>query len=531
MAQPARVVRVARDRHGTAFDDDACDECGDDEERGDDDDEEEEEEEDDEGDGDEGEGEEEEQEDEPKSFDAKRKTRELMDILHWDKERIRFKAAVHSGSLVDMLNDCKSKYCLWFEEHGTQKRFEGTGHHSIKARLLRAGQVLINKEKQPAAADDSSDEEEGEEGEGQQAPAVSTANYLINLDRGYGHVEAQQALHDVGIKTNSMVVLNRIGLPRRWLAMMKKELGKCEGATDNIEEEEEDNAAAAAAAPPPRKKQKGGCSHGPDNTDCNKFRFVVVHKGEWELEVWQDSKMIVCLTNFFSAGRAGMLARGSHRSKISYKVWAPEGIWYYNIEGRSPTDGNDQQRKKLNLASRRVMRYGMKEMLFGLDLALTNGSIMEEQLGLAASLPAKEQDLRTKANYVLGYAQEVFDYIKPMRKRMPPGMCIMQAGVTNSGEYCSPASVHVQKRTEHELVDCGNAVRALGFRTQKAPEGPKARKRIPNGPCQWSLARNGCKCEQDTKTTQLRCGACNGGKGAFWHLPCFFATHRCHFGS
>ena len=91
--------------------------------------------------------------------------------------------------------------------------------------------------------------------------------------------------------------------------------------------------------------------------------------------------------------------------------------------------------------------------------------------------------------------------------------------------------MHVQKRTEHELVDCGNAVRALGFRTQKAPEGPKARKRIPNGPCAWSLARNGCQCEQDTKTTQLRCGACNGGKGAFWHLPCFFATHRCHFGS
>ena len=514
------------------------------------DDEEEEEEEDgeEEEEEEEEEKEEEEEEEEPKGFDSKRKTREMMNILrknfaaaynpsqylgmdegvrdhkHWGKERIRFKAAVHSGSLVDMLNCCKSKYCMWFEEHGSQKRSEGEGHHSLKARLLRAGKVLIAKEKQPDAAADSSDEEEGE------PCTASTANYVINLDRGYGHVEAQQALSDVGIYSNAMIVMNRKGLPRRWMGEMKKEMGKCEGATDNIDDDEPEDVAAVAAAAP-RKRQKGKCQHGPDDDDCNKFRFTVVHKDEWELELWQDSKLIVCLTNFFSGSRAGLLARGAHHSKESFRVWAPEGIWYYNVEGRSPTDGSDQQRKKLNLASRRVLRYGMKEMLFGIDLALTNGSVVEEQLGLAASLPALEMAKRTKAKFVLGYAQEVFDSVKPMRKRMPAGMCIMQAGATNSAEYCSPASVHVQKRTEHELVDCGRAVRSLGYRTQKAPEGPKKRKRIPNGPCEWSLERNGEQCQEDTKTSQLRCGPCNGGRGAFWHLACFHATHRCHFGS
>lgn len=41
---------------------------------------------------------------------------------HWGKMRIRFKAAVHSGSIVDSLNDCVTKYCLFFEEQHWLKR-------------------------------------------------------------------------------------------------------------------------------------------------------------------------------------------------------------------------------------------------------------------------------------------------------------------------------------------------------------------------------------------------------------------------
>ena len=26
---------------------------------------------------------------------------------------------------------------------------------------------------------------------------------------------------------------------------------------------------------------------------------------------------------------------------------------------------------------------------------------------------------------------------------------------------------------------------------------------------------------------QLRCGSCKDGEGAYYHIPCFFATHRC----
>ena len=147
-----------------------------------------------------------------------------------------------------------------------------------------------------------------------------------------------------------MVVLNRCGLPRRWLAQMKKHLGRCEGANDNIDEDDAGDDAGDDAAHAPKRRKKGGCTHGPDAEDCNKFCFTCVHKGEWELAAWQDSKLIVGLSDFFSGSRAGLLARGSHKSKYSYQVWAPEGIWYYNIEGRSPSDGNDQERKKLCIA-------------------------------------------------------------------------------------------------------------------------------------------------------------------------------------
>ena len=83
------------------------------------------------------------------------------------------------------------------------------------------------------------------------------------------------------------------------------------------------------------------------------------------------------------------------------------------------------------------------------------------------------------------------------------------------------------RRAEHELTDMGDVVRSLGFRTKKAPEGPKKRKHVPNGVCNF----DGCPGEAMgwAKRPQLRCGGCKGGHGAFYHLPCFFQTHRCLF--
>ena len=61
------------------------------------------------------------------------------------------------------------------------------------------------------------------------------------------------------------------------------------------------------------------------------------------------------------------------------------------------------------------------------------------------------------------------------------------------------------RRAEHELTDMGDVVRSLGFRTKKAPEGPKKRKHVPNGVCNF----DGCPGEAMgwAKRPQLRCGA------------------------
>ena len=109
---------------------------------------------------------------------------------------------------------------------------------------------------------------------------------------------------------------NRIGLPREYLAQLRKDL-ECDA----------------------------GCNHKEDNAECRKYMWTVLNKDGFELCLWQDSKLIVSYGNFFSASRCGELSRGSHGSKDSYYVWVPESIWHYNIEGRSATDGGDQVRR------------------------------------------------------------------------------------------------------------------------------------------------------------------------------------------
>ena len=100
----------------------------------------------------------------------------------------------------------------------------------------------------------------------------------------------------------------------------------------------------------------------------------------------------------------------------------------------------------------------------------------------------------------------------------------MQAAATNSAEFLSPASKRQQARAEHELVDMGQVARDLRAKASGS-RGPKskARLKVQCGKCAYA----GCKIAKP-KRSQLRCGACGGGAGRFYHLRCFFASHRCH---
>ena len=95
---------------------------------------------------------------------------------------------------------------------------------------------------------------------------------------------------------------------------------------------------------------------------------------------------------------------------------------------------------------------------------------------------------------------------------MPKGLVLWASHMTNGAEHLSSASARLMARAEHELQDMGEVVRAQGFRTCAAHQGPKKRKRVPNGPCYYQ------ECQRDTKTTQFFCPSCREGKGAFYYL-------------
>ena len=203
----------------------------------------------------------------------------------------------------------------------------------------------------------------------------------MSLDRGYGHIQAQEKLAQLGIYTNAMMQMSRIGLPRVYLSELAKDLGSC-GHVDVDEI--------------PR-----ACTHAPDAQGCRKFCFTALHKSasdpgsqsasgaEWELALWEDSMLMVAFTNFFSTSRCGLLTRGGARQRDSFSIWAPEAVWHYNVQGRSATDGADQLRKKLCLAERRICRIGNKGISFVFDIMFTNAAIMWQFLQPATTKPSK----------------------------------------------------------------------------------------------------------------------------------------------
>lgn len=70
------------------------------------------------------------------------------------------------------------------------------------------------------------------------------------------------------------------------------------------------------------------------------------------------------------------------------------------MQGRSATDSHDQLRKKLSLATRRVVRSGTKGILFAVDIAMTNGHIVHNFLAHKAGLHPNVVRQRTKVCYL-----------------------------------------------------------------------------------------------------------------------------------
>lgn len=415
---------------------------------------------------------------------------------HWDKRRIKFKASVHSGSLVDSLNDCRSSYCMWFEEQRwLSKHVDGPNVGKLPSRLKRAAKCLIEKK--------------------HDANGRSTSNYCISLDRGYGSVEAQEFLwKDCGIYSNAMMQSNRRGLPRALIKVVQSELKSC-----------------------PRQ-----CRHRRQDAECRKYMWTVVHRPPFELSMWQDSKLILCYGNFFSCNRVGLLSRGVKKHKESNNIWAPENVFHYNIEGRSATDSSDQSRRKMAMAERRITRAGHKGMSFVLDLAFTNAAAMQRDLQ-PQNMSRQQLDTHfTKVAFCLRWANSVFSRAEedPFRRYntlLPSGSGGRSSSRTpmsrlpfGSGVSGGSSGV-LQIAKQHVLKDM-YADALAKFKAEQVPKrGRPSKKRktftYGRGYCGEYDVNTGkfrrCGLVGEDSRSALMCQQCK----RYFHLSCFFAHHYC----
>jgi hypothetical protein len=169
-------------------------------------------------------------------------------------------------------------------------------------------------------------------------------------DRGLATWAGLQFLRSTGIHATSAMAMNRIGLPRRYMKRLLKSF-RC----------------------------SRGCSHGVDAASCKRWCWTVLHKGDWELQLWCDGEALVAaMTDCTSAMRTIVVGRTV--AKKCVLVHVQEGIGMYSTFARSATDSGDQQRKRLQLASRRQTRQGPKGALFDAEIGFVNGSIMAKHL-------------------------------------------------------------------------------------------------------------------------------------------------------
>ena len=227
-----------------------------------------------------------------------------------------------------------------------------------------------------------------------------------------------------------------------------------------------------------------------------------------------------------------------------FEVWVPEGIQTYNLFGRSGTDTNDQCRGKLPISTRRVARDGVKGALWGFDILFECAHIIQVDL-LGDAADTKERAKLTTVKSKLGWVDDYLATAEPIRRRSSPAQ---QASAVETkraartpprkrgrpAKEASPAppqpspnpptsqNPSTQAEREHKLVNMGDIGRAAVKRKQglqKKTIHKKARR--CKGSCNYG------DCPTPSKTSQLRCMACNGGKGAYYHLDCFFDTHHC----
>lgn len=299
----------------------------------------------------------------------------------------------------------------------------------------------------------------------------SNVHHCVWIDRGLSDVATLHKARALGYHATAMMGRGRVGLPRRYIASLINRMA-C-----------------------PRK-----CVHAcnDESPQCSRWRWVVLHKGPWELTIWFDrAKPTITLSDCTSATRMVWLARTVGK-RIQW-VLCPEAPGLYNLFGRSATDTGDQHRKRLSLAVRRQQRQGPKGALFDAELALVDCCVIWRRL--------QQNDSLTVWDFADAFCEETLDSVS-MRRR---------------------------ETALHRFEQQGEATRLHRHRPVHPPSELRRKRRTGQGEGEASSGRGVC-CRKplcapgSTQRGEVFCPQCAReleGCNGWYHFDCFWDVHEC----
>ena len=475
-------------------------------------------------------------------------------------KRIRFKASVHTGALCDALTCCRSNYFLHWEERGWHQPEQATadsataggdhahgrnetttgrggrgrgrsqgragrgrgggrgsggrgsgggsgsgGGHSAPAAGrdgsargaaasgagARGGAAAVDASNEAAggaavdAVEDDGDEPDELKEMGARllrslkaAGLKPKAGYIVWLDQGVSTMEALLAAHNAGFGVCAIVTKTRVGLPRNYLKWLEQQL-KCPRA----------------------------CTHAAACTTCNRWRWVVLHKGVWELTARMDAGgLIVTVSNCASATRQVDNYRVVAKTTVVVRV--PEANGKYNLFGRHGTDTGDQHRKRLRLAARRQERQGAKGALFDAELGFVDAAVYR-----ACARGTTKIDVMAIANE---WASDVLQAVSMRRQQSTA------AAAAAESETQGPAATRAQAQAHKPIwfADVRKRARRAGPSDVELPAAKRGRSccRACAGACRAG----------EPKHPSIFCPGCARGRkcSGWFHWGCYWDAHR-----
>ena len=252
-----------------------------------------------------------------------------------------------------------------------------------------------------------------------------------------------------------------------------------------------------------------GCTHAADSADCRRWRWLVMHKGDFELTVLNDNgkSPVITISSCTSATRVLTRARTIGRTILN--ITTPEANGFYNNFGRHATDVGNQQRERLSLAARRQRRQGPKGALFDAEIGFVSAT---------ALLNTRRHTALTVWEFAEAFADEVVSSTT-MRRRTSTTIEAIKA---REGDAHARAETRGSAEAHRPICFEELARRRRRAGDTSAPVNP------PRGRAGGCCEAPACA-EGEPKRPRYFCAGCareRPGCSGWYHFECFWRAHR-----